>query len=160
MIFAKNLIITIMQKIRFENTVLPCLGKTAKLAGFYFTDAFHEKDIDLSKEQWLVLKKLNDNDGMVQNDLAFITNRSKTSLTRLINTMEKRDYVERITSKTDKRINHVFLTQNGKVIFKKSLPVLQQIMVELTQGIPINDIESAINVMHHIQDNINKKITK
>ncbi|MEN8185760.1 MAG: MarR family transcriptional regulator [Bacteroidota bacterium] len=149
-----------MQEIRFENTVLPCLGKTAKLAGFYFTDMFHENNIDLSKEQWLVLKKLHDNDGMVQNDLAFITDRSKTSLSRLIQTMEKRDYVVRVHSKSDKRINHVFLTQKGKDIFIKSLPVLNQIMSELTCGISRNDLESTVRVLHHIQENINKKENK
>ncbi|MCK5677150.1 MAG: MarR family transcriptional regulator, partial [Flavobacteriaceae bacterium] len=74
----------------FENTLLPSLGKTAKLSGFYFMDVLHENNIDLSKEQWLVLKMLHDVDGQVQNDLAFITDRSKTSLTRLINTIEKK----------------------------------------------------------------------
>ena len=140
----------------FENTVMPTLGKTAKILGFYFMDVLHENHIDLSKEQWLVLKMLNDVDGQVQNDLAFISNRSKTSLTRLINTIEKKGYVIRITSKKDKRINHIFLTDKGKVIFKKSLPVLQNLISDLQEGINLEDLKLTIKVLQQIQNNIIK----
>lgn len=142
--------------VKFEKTLLPYLGKTAKLAGFYFIDTFHENGIKLSKEQWLVLKKLHDQNGQTQNDLAFITNRSKTSLTRLINTMEKKGYVVRMTSKKDKRINHIFLTDEGKVIFKKSLPVLQNLISELQEGINPEELKLTIKVLDQIQNNIIK----
>jgi len=141
----------------FENTVMPTLGKTSKILGFYFMDVLHENHIGLSKEQWLVLKMLNDVDGQVQNDLAFISNRSKTSLTRLINTIEKKGYVIRVTSKKDKRINHIFLTDKGKVIFKKSLPVLQNLIGKLQKGINPEDLKLTIKVLHQIQNNIIKK---
>lgn len=143
----------------FENTLLPSLGKTAKLSGFYFMDVLHENNIDLSKEQWLVLKMLHDVDGQVQNDLAFITDRSKTSLTRLINTIEKKGYVIRMTSKKDKRINHIFLTDEGKVIFKKSLPVLQNLISELQEGINPEELKLTIKVLNQIQTNILKNHT-
>lgn len=144
--------------VKFEKTLLPCLGKTAKLAGFYFMDTFHEYGIDLSKEQWLVLKKLNDKDGQIQNDLAFITNRSKTSLTRLINTMEKKGLVYRELCKEDKRINHIHLSELGKETFLFSLPVLKKLMDELQENISPEDLTRTIKVLHQIQNNINKKI--
>lgn len=144
--------------VKFDRTVLPCLGKTAKLAGYYFMDTFHENGIDLSKEQWIVLKKLNDKDGQTQNDLAFITNRSKTSLTRLINTMEKKNLVFRELSKEDKRINHIYLSDLGKKTFLFSLPVLKKLMSELQDNISQKDLATTIEVLDQIQNNINKKI--
>ena len=143
----------------FERTILPYLGITAKLAGFYFIDAFHDNGIDLSKEQWLVLKKLHDKDGQIQNDLAFITNRSKTALTRLINTMEKKKMVCRVISKEDKRINHIHLSDLGKKIFLNSLPVLENLITELQKGISTEDLEKTKKVLIHIQNNISKKLT-
>ena len=142
----------------FEKTILPYLGITAKLAGFYFIDTFHNNGIDLSKEQWLVLKKLNDKDGQIQNDLAFITNRSKTSLTRLINTMEKKELVYRVISKEDKRINHIYLSDLGKEIFLNSLPVLKNLIIELQEGISTEDLERTKKVLSRIQNNISKKL--
>ncbi len=148
-----------MEKILIEKTLLPYLGKTAKYSGFYFIDTFHENGIDLSKEQWLVLKKLHDKDGLIQNDLAFITDRSKTSLTRLINTMEKKQLVHRVNSKEDKRINHIHISDLGKSVFKRSLPVLHKIITELQNGISDLEIKTTIKVLNHIQSNINKKLT-
>ena len=142
----------------FEKTLLPYLGITAKLAGFYFIDTFHNNGIDLSKEQWLVLKKLSDKDGQIQNDLAFITNRSKTSLTRLINTMEKKELVYRVISKEDKRINHIFLSDLGKEIFLNSLPVLEDLILELQDGITTEDIERTKKVLNRIQSNISNNL--
>lgn len=145
-----------MSKAIFESTILPHIGKTAKYAGYCFNTVFQKNNIDLSKEQWLVLKMLHDTDGQVQNDLAFISNRSKTSLTRLINTIEKKGYVIRITSKKDKRINHIFLTKEGKVIFKKSLPALQNLIGKLQKGINPEDLKLTIKVLQQIQNNIIK----
>lgn len=144
--------------VKFEKTLLPYLGKTAKLAGFYFIDSFHENGIELSKEQWLILKKLHDNDGQIQNDLALLTSRSKTSLTRLINTMEKKGLVHRVLSKEDKRINHVHLSDYGKETFLSSLPVINKITDELQDKISGDDLAITIEVLSQIQKNILKKL--
>ncbi len=146
------------QNIQFEKTILPFLGRAAKFVGFYFIDTFRENGIELSKEQWLVLKILHDKDGQIQNDLAFITNRSKPSLTRLINTMVKKELVYRVNSKSDKRINHIHLSDLGKSIFEKSLPTLSKIINELQHGINEEDIQRTIRVLNHIQNNICKKL--
>lgn len=146
------------KSIDFEKTILPCLGKTAKLAGFYFMDTLHENDCNLSKEQWLVLKKLYDKDGQNQNELAIITNRSKTSLTRLIHTMEKKGLVSRVISKKDRRKNHVYLSKEGKSMFLKSLPYLKVLIEDIQDGIDIKDLNKTIQVLNHIQENIQKKI--
>jgi len=144
--------------VKFEKTLLPNLGKTAKFAGFYFIDTFHEHGIELSREQWLVLKKLNDKDGQTQNDLASITNRSKTSLTRLINTMEKKELVYRALSIKDKRVNHIHLSDFGKATFLSSLPVLKKMMDEIEENISREDLAKTIEVLGQIQQNINKKL--
>ena len=117
----------------FENALLPNLGKTAKLTGYFFNDTFHKNGIDLSREQWLVLKKLYANDCQIQNDLASITDRSKTSLTRLINTMEKKGLVYRVLSIEDRRINHIHLSDFGKQTFLVSLPVLKKMVDDLEE---------------------------
>jgi DNA-binding MarR family transcriptional regulator len=144
------------KRIPFEKSLMPHLGKTAKRAGYYFFDTLQEHGIDLSKEQWLILKKLYENDGQVQNNLAFLTNRCKTSLTRLINTLEKKHYVHRVSSKKDKRVNHVYLTKEGKNVIEKSLPVLQPLISNLQEGITSKEMESTIQVLKKIQENINK----
>jgi DNA-binding MarR family transcriptional regulator len=126
---------------------------------YYIGDYMKSNGINISKEQFIVLKYLNEKDGRKQNDLAFITNRSKTALTRLINTMEKKGYVSRSICEMDKRINHIYLTPLGREIWKKAYPFFLEIIEELQKGISKEDLLNAQNVMKQIQNNINLKTT-
>jgi len=126
---------------------------------YYIGDYMKQRGINISKEQFIVLKHLNEKDGRKQNDLAFITNRSKTALTRLIHTMEKKGYVSRLISEKDMRINHVYLTPLGRETWKKSYPFFLEIIEELQKGISEEDLLNAQNVMKQIQKNINLKTT-
>ncbi len=113
--------------------------------------------INISKEQFIVLKHLDEKDGRKQNDLAFITNRSKTALTRLIHTMEKKGLVRRSISESDMRINHVFLTPFGKKTWDDAHPFYLKIVEELQEGISEEDLLTVQNALKIIQDNINLK---
>lgn len=126
---------------------------------YYIGDYMKSRGIDLSKEQFIVLKYLNESDGRKQNDLAFITNRSKTALTRLINTMEKKGLVSRSICEKDMRINHIYLTPSGREIWAMAYPVFLEIIQELQQGISEEDILLVQEVMKQIQKNINLKTT-
>ena len=126
---------------------------------YYIADVMKGQGIDLSKEQFIVLKHLHEKDGRKQNDLAFITNRSKTALTRLIHTMEKKGFVSRQVSKEDLRINHVFITDKGRTVWESSLPHFMKVIKELQKDIPEEDLIVAQAVMKKIQENINLKTT-
>ncbi len=113
--------------------------------------------INISKEQFIVLKHLDEKDGRKQNDLAFITNRSKTALTRLIHTMEKKGLVRRSISESDMRINHVFLTPFGKKTWDDAHPFFLKIVEELQEGISAEDLLIVQNALEIIQANIKLK---
>jgi DNA-binding MarR family transcriptional regulator len=135
-------------------SLLPWIGKTAKFIDYHVTDYMKEQGIDLSKEQFIVLKYLHDKDGLIQNDLAFITNRSKTALTRLIQTMEKKNLVYRKSSPTDLRVNHVFLTDHGREVWKTAYPHFRMIDVELQKGISTEALKTVRETLEKIQQNL------
>ena len=84
----------------------------------------------------------------------------KTSLTRLINTMEKKSLVARIPSKLDKRINHVFLTKKGELLFKETLPIIEGFAQSLQENISVEEIKSTIEVIKKVQENLISKSAK
>ena len=61
-----------------------------KVIDYFIMDRFSENGIGLTKVQWLLLKRLKEMNGEPQHSLAFLTNRDKASLTRLLTTMEKK----------------------------------------------------------------------
>ena len=138
--------------------LIPWIGKTAKFMDYYIMDYMKEKGVDLSKQQFIVLKYLHEQDGRIQNDLAFITDRSKTALTRLIQTMEKKGLVYRETSSKDMRINHVYLTEEGRKTWNESLPHFLDIVRELQNGVSEDDLLKVQSTLEQIQKNIFKRI--
>ncbi len=140
--------------IDFEKTLIPWIGKTSKLVDYYVMDRFNEEGIELTKVQWIMLMRLKQMNGTPQHNLADLTNRDKASLARLLNTLEKKNLVARIPSKTDQRINHIHITAQGERIIKLATPVIAKIMEELQAEIPSEDIVFAIQIMRRIQNNI------
>ncbi len=142
-----------------KQLLIPHIGKTAKLMSFCIGDQFIENNIKLTKEQWLLLKKLHERNGQVQNDLAFITDRSKTSLTRLIGTMEKKGLVYRVGCEADRRINRVYYTEKGKDIFAQAEPVFLEVVEQLTENLSEEQVKLTIESLKQIIKNA-EKITK
>ncbi len=134
---------------------MPWIGKTGKMMGNYVMEKFKMHNLNLTIEQWVTLKMLYEEDGRIQNDLALITNRNKTTLTRLINNMEKHNLVARISDKKDKRINRIFITKNGIRVFKNTMPIMEKCMRELQAGLSEGEVHTLIEILRKVQNNIN-----
>ena len=139
--------------IDFENSIGPWLGRTGKIVDYFIQESFKLNNLDLTKEQMIVLKKLNDQDGLNQNELAFLTLRNKSSLTRLLAKMEGKKYIFRKQSKEDKRIKNVYLTEFGKEVFENTKPVIQNIISTMEQDITVEEKQQIIKIFKKIQTN-------
>ena len=137
-----------------EGKILPWLGRTMKCIDHYVNDRLHDEGVELTRVQLLLLIKLNQEDGQPQHSLAFITDRDKASLGRLINTLENKNLVARIPSKTDGRINHVYLTKHGGEIFRQTMTVLEKILNEIQGDLSPIEVEQTINVLKKIQKTV------
>ena len=140
--------------IDFENSIGPWLGRTVKTIDFYFQEVLKEHGFDLTKEQMVVLKKLHDKDGINQNELAFLTLRNKSSLTRLLSKMEKRTYITRLACKEDKRVKQVYLTAFGRDIFLKVKPIIRATISIMEEHVSADEKQQVIAVLRKIQTNL------
>lgn len=142
----------------FSESVLPWLGKTMKLVDTYFEAFMTENGFNVSRRQWLVIMIVYSNGPQPQNNLALITERDKASLKRLIDTMERKNFVARLPSPDDKRVNLIHLTKQGISLAEKTKPIMKGLIDELQEGTSKEDREAAIHVMGQIQENIIKKL--
>lgn len=144
-------------QVDFEKSIGPWLGMTMKIVDYYIHESMQLQAIDLSKEQMIALKKLHDQDGIPQNELAFLTLRNKSSLTRLLVKMEKKNYIIRKQDKTDKRVNKVYLTDLGRAIFKKTRPLIKEVIDTMEKNISPSEKEQMIQLLKKIQVNFTSK---
>ena len=148
-----------INKSDFNKTIGPWIGKTSKMMHMYISNVFLKNNIQVTKEQWVVLKILHeDNNGLIQNDLACITGRNKASLTRLINVMEKNNLVARIPSKEDSRKNLIYITKNGGKLFLKMKPLMLKSIKTAQKGITEEEMKIFFKIMTKIQNNLKNNI--
>ncbi len=140
--------------IDLNSHALSWVGKIHYDFGFLVQKAFRENGLDLSKEQWSVLKRLNVNDGQPQNDLAFITHRDKTSMTRLVNTMESKNLVVRKSDENDRRVNRIFLTDHGKEVIEKVQPIMYDLIPAVQESLTEEEIDVLITALKKVKAKI------
>lgn len=140
--------------LEFESTMMPWIGRSMKVIDYFIMDRFAQNGIELTKVQWLLLKRLKNLNGEIQHNLAFLTNRDKASLTRLLTTMEKKNLVARIPSETDHRANKIYITAKGEKILKMSEPVIKEMISDMQKGITEKERGLVISTLKKLINNI------
>jgi DNA-binding MarR family transcriptional regulator len=138
----------------YENYVAPWLGKTMKMIDHRLEELLEEHHIDITNMQFAVLKTVARQEGISQNKLAMFADRDKSSLTRMIATLERKDYVRREASREDKRVNAVYITDRGKEIIRIAAPLLNRFALQVEEGLSEEEINTTIKIMKKIQDNM------
>ena len=116
---------------------------------------FRNAGLEITIEQWSILYHLWKEDCLSQQELCNRTFRDKPSITRLIDNLEKQKLVVRTSSKTDRRINLVCLTDNAKSLQQQTIDLANQTMAEALINIDKDDIETVKNVLQKVYDNLN-----
>lgn len=137
-----------------EQPLLFLIKRTARAFRRGLNRSFSEAGHDITCEQWRILRWLWYKDGQRQQDLADVAHKDKTSITRIIDSMEKRDLVVRIPDKLDRRQKLIYLTDKGKRLREESMKVVQKTSLEAQQGIKPEHLDIFREVLAKIQDNL------
>ena len=121
-----------------------------------FLQNTHKIGLDISLDQWMVLGPIWKLDGACQKDLSEYCLKDKTSITRIIDTLEIKNLVVRVPDQLDQRMKRVVLTSHGKQLFFDVLPIMEKTREEVRGKIPEEEIEVFKNVLSKIIENLNK----
>jgi DNA-binding MarR family transcriptional regulator len=140
-----------------ENCILPLLGKTVKYLDLYIEDQLAEAGIPLTKLQFVFLIIIENNKEQPQSSLAELTGRDKTTFTRNINTLERKNLVTRKPSPSDKRNKLVNITSLGREYINKSKPIIQKIISEIEEDITDQERENFMRTLNKIRTKLLQK---
>ena len=110
--------------------------------------------LDISLDQWMVLGPVWQLESASQKELGEITLKDKTSITRLVDMLEKKNLVVRVEDQIDHRIKRVILTNAGKQLFFDVLPIMEKTREEVRKDISDQDIETFKKVLSSIIVNL------
>ena len=113
-----------------------------------------QSGLDISLDQWMVLGPIWQLESASQKELGEITLKDKTSITRLVDMLEKKNLVVRVEDQIDHRIKRVILTNAGKQLFFDVLPIMEKTREEVRKDISDQDIETFKNVLSSIIVNL------
>lgn len=130
------------------------ISQTSKRLQSALQQRFRQAELDVSFEQWTVLLALWKKDGRSQQELSADTCRDQTSLSRLLDTMVRRNLIIRVQSPEDRRTNLIYLTRRGRELERLLLDQAEQLQKQALSGISEEDVVRFLRILDQIDANI------
>ncbi len=108
------------------------------------------KDYDITPEQWAILNRLWERDGISPKELAELTSKDQPTTVRIITKLENKGFVSRQVNSEDHRSFSIFLTIKGHEYKSILIPLAYETLDRATEGIDKNKIEVTKDVLNQI----------
>ncbi len=119
-----------------------------------FNHNLMQAGIEVTSDQWAVLVTLYHKGGQSQKYLGYITMMDKTAITRLIDALEQQEILMRQQNPEDRRENLIFLTNKGKGLYRKMVPIAEKTLEEAAIGIPETQMAACKDTLQKIFRNL------
>ena len=130
------------------------LSRVGMLSKVFAIQTFNKLNIDITPEQFLILMALDDNDGIYQRQLAKMTFKDRPNINRIVSILERDKYIISQSSFNGRQIKQLFITDKGKDVCNKILPIIFDVWNITTKGLEENEIEQFINTLQKIEQNL------
>jgi DNA-binding MarR family transcriptional regulator len=111
---------------KLEEVLYYLIEKTNKVIRRYSQLRFSEEGIEITVDQWLVLKKISDSQRITQIELANAIFKDRASITRILDLLLEKRLVRKEEG-TDKRSNELSLTPNGQKFMEQALVIVKNV---------------------------------
>ena len=122
----------------------------------YLTTIFNKHGINLTPEQFLVMDTLWDEGVLSQQQIADIIIKDKNSVTKLIDALENKGLVERVSVKEDRRLNKIHLTDLALSLKGDATEVAMQCTNCIINDISKEDLATFVRTLTKMSDNMAK----
>ena len=112
---------------------------------------FVASGLDVTPEQWVVLFRLSQRQGLSQSELGERTVKDKTTVTRILDRLEKKGLVTRRRDVNDRRSQRIFLTDQGVTALDALMPLVRRYGAEVFADIGADDRETLLRLFRHIE---------
>lgn len=119
---------------------------------------FKEHNFEITPEQFVILDSIVKNEKIYQRQLGELLGKDRANITRLINILENKDLVKKVTDSNGRQINRIIITQKGIDLRNEILPVISKIRESYLNNIEIEDLTACKEILNKIKNNISKNI--
>lgn len=130
------------------------LNKTALMSKTIFAKKI--KEFDITPEQWSIIFRVVEAEGLTQKEISDSTYKDQANITRMIDRLEEKGFLQRQPNKTDRRISNIYPT-------KKAMDIVDDIALcslnfnkELTKDFSKDEKKQLINLLNRVYKNLEK----
>jgi DNA-binding MarR family transcriptional regulator len=140
-----------MDKELYCHTMGCRMGYAVKAMMRLFKSRLKRQKINLTVEQYFILNILDNEEGLILQELAEIVGRDNSSVLRHINGLEEHHFVTRATDPKDKRRKLLIITKPGINVLDKARNLDRQVNDDVTQNIgddKLQDMEATLSEIY------------
>ncbi|AWI02968.1 MarR family winged helix-turn-helix transcriptional regulator [Clostridium drakei] len=108
---------------------------------------------DITTEQWAVLLKLVEKEGINQKLLSKEVEKDQATLTRILDILERKSLIIRKKSPEDRRAFLIYTTDKGKELKEEVYPFIEKLFKNMIFGIPKDQLDLFVDVLSKINEN-------
>ncbi len=112
-----------------------------------------KKGFDITIDQWLVLKTIENNAGMTQQQIAINVFKDYASITRIIEILVTKNFLERDSHSADRRRFDLSITKLGIETLKSLTPIIESNRKQALKGFALSEIKLLKNLLNKITKN-------
>ncbi len=145
-------------KSRLENVLFYVMEKTIKSYRQFAQRNINVVNSDITIDQWLVLKTIYDNPNISQREIAKNVFKDHASITRMIDLLVKKGFLERLPHHQDRRRFGLELTSLGKISQQNLMPLILRNREMALEGLNSKEISTLQDLLEKITMNCTNTI--
>lgn len=130
------------------------IHRMARLLRVHLSNILKTRGLEISAEQWYVVFRLYEQPALSQSDLADKELNDHPNITRMIDALEKRNWVIRTPDPQDRRRHLIALTAYGRTEMHAMLPIIIEARRQLFAGIGDEEIAQFSSILERIERNM------
>lgn len=143
-----------MNDVKLDEVYFFLLERTVRQFRVRSKKFLSEHGIDVSSEQWVIMKRIYEKEGINQREIAGITYKDPASVTRIIDLLEKQELVSRKDIDGDRRSYNMFLTKKGKQLVEKIIPLAKELRTQGLKSVSRTELDTLKKVLDKIYANL------
>lgn len=149
-----------MDKIDIENSLGYVVARANWMMKTGFSRILREKGLDVTPEQWAVMYFAWENPGISQTELARRSLKDKPNVTRILDVLVKKQYVERRDDPSDRRAARVFLSDRGMEILPGVLDAAMRSNREAVADLDESQVRQLVSLLNQVIETLEKLQTQ
>lgn len=138
---------------KLEGILYYFIEKANKVIRRHSQEKLLQAGFDITVDQWLVMKKIKENERISQVELADALFKDTASITRILNLLANKKLIKKEVG-ADKRIYELSLTDNGQKFLDRTLPVVKGLRKKGIEGLSEDEVETLKALLSKVIQNM------